>query len=76
MARVTFDSVFKRHPDDSLEPLQKIRVGGVTFGPGVRFSSGVSFGTVDFTQFIGHDFEVETDKDTLVIKGIYGNNQS
>lgn len=72
MARVTFDSVFIKHPGGVLEPKQKIRVGGVTLGPGVKFSRGVAFGGVDFTQFAGRDLEVETDGDVLVIKGIYG----
>lgn len=72
MPRVNFDSIFIQHPDGSLEPRQRIRVGGVTFGPGVKFNRGVSFGGVDFTNFIGRDFEVETDNSVLVIKGIYG----
>lgn len=71
MASVTFDSVFKKHEDGSLEPKQRIRVGGVSFGPGVRFTRGVSFGGVDFTLFVGRDLEVKTDKDVLVITGIY-----
>jgi len=72
MARVTFDSIFIRHPDGSLEPRQRIRVGGVEFGPGVRFTRGVSFAGVDFTLFIGRDFEVDIDdKGVMIIKGIY-----
>jgi len=71
MARVTFNSVFRQHEDGSLEPKQRIRVGGVSFGPGVRFTRGVSFGGVDFTLFVGRDLEVKTDKDVLVITGIY-----
>lgn len=71
MARWSFDAVFIRHEDGSLEPRQRIRVGGVTFGPGVRFSRGVSISGVDFTQFIGRDLRVEVDKDILVITGIY-----
>jgi len=74
MARVNFDTIFVQHPDNSLEPRQRIRVGGVTFGPGVRFSRGVAFGGVDFAQFIGQDLEIETDNDTSVIKGIYARN--
>ncbi len=71
MARVTFDSIFTTHPDGSLEPKQKIRVGGVELAPGVRFRHGVSFAGVDFTLFIGHDFEVDDDGDVKVIKEIY-----
>ena len=75
MARVTFDSVFKKHEDGSLEPKQRIRVGGVSFGPGVRFKRGASFGGIDFTLFVDQDLQVETDGDVLVIRGIYGKNQ-
>ena len=69
--RVSFDTIFIRNSDGSIEPRQRIRVGGVTFGPGVRFGRGVSFGGVDFFQFLGQDFEIDTDGDIAVIKGIY-----
>jgi len=71
MARITFNSVFTQHEDHSIEPRQKIRVGGVSLGPGVRLSKGVLIGGLDFTQFLGRDFEAYTDGDTLVITGIY-----
>lgn len=71
MARINFNAVFLRSPDGSLEPRQRIRVGGVEFGPGVRFTRGVALGGVDFTLFVGRDLEVETDRDVLVVKGIY-----
>ncbi len=69
--RVPFNTIFIQHPDGTLEPRQRIRVGGVEFGPGVRFSRGVALGGIDFTQFIGRDLEVETENEVLVIKGIY-----
>ncbi|MDP2864179.1 MAG: hypothetical protein Q8N73_00765 [bacterium] len=69
--RISFDNVFIQHPNRTLEPRQRIRVGGVEFGPGVIFSRGVAFGGIDFFQFIGHDLEVETDGEVLIIKGIY-----
>lgn len=71
MARVTFDSIFIKHSDGSLEPNQRIRVGGVEFGPGVRFIRGVSFAGIDFTQFMDKDLEIKTDGDVIVITGIY-----
>jgi hypothetical protein len=71
MARITFNSVFRQHTDGSLEPNQRIRVGGVTFGPGVRLSRGVQIAGIDFTQFINRDLEVDTDGDILVVKGVY-----
>jgi len=68
---MNFDTIFITHPNHAIEPRQRIRVGGVTFGPGVQFSNGVSFSGVDFSQFRGRDFEVETDGDVLVVKGVY-----
>ena len=72
MARVTFDSIFTQHPDGSLEPRQRIRVGGVEFGPGVNFKN-TSFGGIDFhgPQFFGHDLEIKTDNGTIVVVGVY-----
>ncbi len=71
MARITFESVFKKNLDGSFEPTQRIRVGGVEFGPGIRFTPGVSFVGIDFTQLVGKDFEVETDGSVMVLKGAY-----
>jgi len=71
MARMSFDTIFITHENGSIEPRQPVRVGGVTFGPGVQFGNGVSFSGVDLTQFRGRDFEVGTDGDILVIKGVY-----
>jgi hypothetical protein len=71
MARINFDSIFDQRPDGTLTPRQRIRVGGVELGQGVTFRRGVAFGGIDFTQFIGHDLDIETDGDVLVIKGIY-----
>lgn len=68
---VLFSKIFIQHPDGTFEPRQRIKVDSVEFRPGVRFSRGVTFSGVDFTQFIGHDLEVEIENDVLVIKGIY-----
>ena len=69
--RVPFDTIFTQNSDGSLEPKRRTRVGGVTFGPGVKLSSGVAFAGIDFTKYIGHEFEVQEDGDILVITGIY-----
>ena len=71
MARVNFDSVFEENTDGSFSPKQRIRVGGVILSPGVSFREGVIFGGVNFSKYKGHDLEIETDKDIIVIKGIY-----
>jgi len=72
MPRVTFDSVFTQHADGSLEPMQRIRVGGVEVGPGLRFQN-TSFGGINFhdPQFTGHDLEIKTDGEVIVITGVY-----
>ncbi|MFA5933726.1 MAG: hypothetical protein WC795_00670 [Candidatus Paceibacterota bacterium] len=72
MARVNFDSIFIIHPDGSLEPRQRVRVGGVEFGPGVRFQN-TSFGGINFhdPQFFNKDLEIKTDNDTTAITGVY-----
>lgn len=71
MARLNFNSIFNTHTDGSIEPRQRIRVGGITFGPGVRFNQGVNIAGVDFTQFRDRDFEVDVDGDIIVIKGVF-----
>ncbi len=71
MARLNFESLFNTYPDGSVEPRQRTRVGGVTFGPGVRFGQGVNISGVDFTQFRNRDFEVDVDGEVIVIKGVY-----
>lgn len=69
--RVQFNQVFHQNPDESLSPLRQIRVGGVSFGPGVTFGSGVAFGGVNFSQYQGHDLEIEEREGIIIIKGIY-----
>ena len=71
MARLTFDTVFLRNTDGSFSPRQIIRVGGVTLGPSVRFSPGVAFAGIDFTQYVNRDLEVQIDNGIMVITGIY-----
>lgn len=69
--RKNFYSIFRIHPDTSIEPLRRIRIGGVEFGPGVRFTKGVAFSGIDLTSYIGRDFEAEEQTGVLVLKGVY-----
>lgn len=69
--RKNFDDILTVYSDGTIEPKVKIRIGGVEFGPGVRIGSGVSFGGVDLSSYIGRDFEVESQGDVYVLKGIY-----
>lgn len=68
--RVRFNEIFQVN-SGQLSPLRRIRVGGVSFGPGVSFGAGVAFGGINFHEYIDHDLEVEEKDDVLVIKGIY-----
>ena len=68
--RYRFNEVFEEE-NGSLTPIRQIRVGGVSFGPGVSFVSGAAFGGVNFHQYIGHDMEADDEDGVLVIKGIY-----
>ena len=70
MARMSFDSVFVRHADGSVEPRRRVQIGGIGMEPGVRFARGVSFSGVDWAAYAGHDLEVEAQGDILVIKAI------
>lgn len=69
--RINFWQIFQVHPDGSIEPLRRIRIGGVEFGPGVRFGRGVSISGIDLTHYVGRDFDTEDVVGVLVLKGIY-----
>ncbi len=69
--KVNFYQLFITNPDGSIEPKVRIRVGGVEFGPGVRFGRGVQFSGIDFSLFLGKDFDVDLVNKVYVINGIY-----
>lgn len=66
-----FYDVFLINPDGSLTPQRTIRIGGVTFGPGVRFGRGVKFSGIDFFDYLGQDIAVIDINGILEIKGFY-----
>lgn len=72
MARITFDTIFTKHEDGSLEPKRAVKINGVVVRPGLRFKD-TSFNGINLSdsQFLNHDLEVELDKDTIIITGIY-----
>ena len=69
--RINFNQIFDSHPDGTLEPKAKVRLGGIEFGRGVRFSRGVQFAGVDIFDFVGRDLAVSKDGDAWVIHGHY-----
>ena len=69
--KINFFQIFKIHPDGSIEPIRRIKVGGIEFGPGIHFTKGVKFGGIDFADYIGRDFEVDEIDGVFNLKGIY-----
>lgn len=70
--RKNFNQLFRINFDGSIEPLGRIRIGGVELGPGVRFTKGVLFAGVDLTLFVGKDFSVIEHPDGVnEIVGVY-----
>ncbi|MBI5754223.1 hypothetical protein HZA40_03730 [Candidatus Peregrinibacteria bacterium] len=69
--RYQFNEVFTENKDGTLSPIKKIRVGGVSFGPGVSFGSSAAFGGINFFQYKGHELEADEENGILVIKAIY-----
>lgn len=77
MARIRFDQIFDRNTETgAITPRTRVRVGGVTFGPGVTFGTGVLFNGIDLSRFTNNDFEVDIEGDLFIIKGIYTNNSN
>ena len=69
--RYQFNQVFTENKDGTLSPNRKIRVGGVSFGPGVSFGSGAAFGGVNFHEYKGRELEADDEDGILVITAIY-----
>lgn len=72
--KLKFSEVFTKKPDGSITPLRPIRIGGVSLGPGVSFSRGVSFSGIDIFSYENLDIEAEEIDGILVIKGFYAKN--
>ncbi|MEK6952539.1 MAG: hypothetical protein AABX29_05990 [Nanoarchaeota archaeon] len=75
MPKVPFNTLFKVNANGSIEPIQQIRVGGITLSPGVILSPGQVIAGIDFSQYRDRNFEIAVDGSLLVIKGIYGQGQ-
>jgi hypothetical protein len=71
LERVTFREIFNVFPDGTLEPRVNIQVGGISFGPGVRFSRGASFAGIDFTLFIDRDIQIDRSDGNIQILGVF-----
>ena len=72
MPRVPFSTAFNVNTDNSIEPTQSIRVGGILLTPGITIKPGQIIAGIDFTQYKDSDLEIDVDGEFLVIKGIYG----
>ncbi len=71
--RVAFSEVFQDNGNSSYTPNYKVKIGGLTMGPGgVNFRPGISFKGIDIASYVGHELEVEKHDDgTVEIKSIY-----
>jgi len=69
--RVPFNTIFTAEANGTLTVANSFRVGGVTFQRGVIITSGQIIGSVDFTQYIGHDLEVTNPDGLYIITAIY-----
>lgn len=68
--RMKFNELFS-NTNGTVTPKVNVHINGVTMSPGVSFGSGVSFGGIDLSQYIGKDFDVELQNGVYIIKGIY-----
>lgn len=71
MQQVPFNTIFQVNTDGSLTAHVSIRVAGVTLAAGGTLYKGQSIGGIDFTHYVGRQFQVEVEDGTYVIKGIY-----
>jgi len=70
--RVSFSEVFQDNGNGSYSPEYKVKIGGITMGPGVSFTPGVLFAGLDIASYVGHDLEVDQLAGRIVeIKSIY-----
>lgn len=69
--RVPFGQIFISNPDGSVSPRMPVQVGGVTMGPGVTFTRGVSFGGMDVASLQGKWLEIDQLGGVTIIKGYY-----
>lgn len=69
--RIHFNELFIVQ-NGAVTPRVVVRIGGVQMGPGVAFGSGVFFGGVDLTQYIGKYLEaVQASDGVWEITGFY-----
>ena len=73
--KLKFSEVFGKKSDGSITPIRTIRIGGVSLGPGIFFSKGVSFAGVDISMYEGFDIEVDEEEGVLIVKGFYKKNE-
>lgn len=69
--RYQFNQIFRENPDGSLSAVRQLRVGGVTFGPGISIGQNAVLGGINFYQYKDHEFETEDENGILIIKAIY-----
>jgi hypothetical protein len=68
--RKHFDELFTIQ-NGIIHPKVTVQINGVKMSTGVSFDSGLSFGGINLTQFIGKYLEVELKNGEYEILGVY-----
>lgn len=68
--RIPFNKLFSV-ANGIITPIVTIHINGITMTPGVSFGSGVIFGGIDLSKFLGKDFEVDLNNGVYIVKGVY-----
>lgn len=71
--RFSFFTIFQKM-GDGLTPNMKLRIGKVSFIPGIKLKRGVANSGIDIFEHYGKDIEGEIDVDTLVISAFHNIN--
>jgi hypothetical protein len=64
-----FDELFTIR-NGMITPKATVKINGVTMTPGVSFGSGMSFGGIDLSRFIGRNFVVDLHNGIYIIQGV------
>ena len=69
--RINFNQMFVLGDEGSIEPKVKVKIGGIEFGPGVKFNRGVQLSGADIFGLVGKDLAVTQDGEAWLIHGYY-----
>jgi hypothetical protein len=73
MARYTFQQLFRLVDDNTIEVLQRIKIGSFEIDEGAYITRGVNFAGIDLFKYVDADFEGDNtpDGEALNLERIY-----